>query len=356
MDKKKEIAGIRDGDERDLEQILAMRKAVFGEMEEDKLDPRFWKWEFIENPDGKALIYIIRDEGRVVGHFADIPRDFSVEGETLKGTLSVDLMVDPEYRRKGFFFSMGKYAARRVAEENRLFMTAYPIRDETIQGLLKLGWKKVVKLPVLVYPIRFQGIIASYLHFRPLSVLLGAFANVLHLLLFRRGKKEGLQTVEIEKVVQLDGQFEVLCRKASSFHPIIGTRNRGYLTWRYIQHPTRTYTIYRARTGSEMVGYIVLRKVELLGFNCHVIVDLLALNEGVIPAMIEKGIQHSRQEGTDLLGFMVPKGHTYYRILRGMGFLPSMKSFQFMIYPIGHAEGLLSPERWYVNWGDTDVI
>jgi hypothetical protein len=34
---------VRDGDERDLENILSLRKVVFGEMEEDKIDPSYWK-------------------------------------------------------------------------------------------------------------------------------------------------------------------------------------------------------------------------------------------------------------------------------------------------------------------------
>ena len=105
-----------------------------------------------------------------------------------------------------------------------------------------------------------------------------------------------------------------------------------------------------------MRGYIVLRKVELLNFNSAVIVDLLAVDEVALSALVERGIQHSQQEGADLLGFMVPKDHLYYKILRKMGFLPSFKTFLFMVYPHSDREIILSPEKWYVTWGDTDVI
>jgi hypothetical protein len=105
-----------------------------------------------------------------------------------------------------------------------------------------------------------------------------------------------------------------------------------------------------------MDGYIVLRKVELLNFHSAVIVDLLALSEEALSVMVEKGIQHCRQERADLLGFMVPQGHPYSKILRKIGFLPSQKTFQFMVYPHSDEGMFLSPEKWYVNWGDTDVI
>jgi len=347
---------VREGDEKDLKGILSLRKIVFGEMEKDKLDHKFWKWEFMEGPDGKAFIYIVEEGGRVIGHFADIPRRFSVDGEVVLGALSLDLMVHPDYWRKGIFAAMGRYGAQQVKRENGLFMTAFPIRIETILGLKKIGWKEVVKLPVLVYPIRFSGILNRYYHFPPLSLLVGGVVRLFYLLLFGWKKKKWMEEVAIEKVSSLDDSFDGFWQKAHPLHPIVGVRNRNYLTWRYFKHPTREYIIYRAIRNGEMRGYIVLRKVELLNFNSTVIVDLLALDEVTLTALVEKGIHHSRQEGADLLGFMVPSGHLYYKILRGMGFLPSLKTFLFMVYPHSDKEIFLSPEKWYVNWGDSDVI
>jgi hypothetical protein len=108
--------------------------------------------------------------------------------------------------------------------------------------------------------------------------------------------------------------------------------------------------------AGEMRGYIVLRKVDLLNFNSAVIVDLLALDDAALLALVETGIRYSREGGADLLGVMVPQRHLYHKILRGMGFLPSLKTFLFMIYTLSGREIFFSPEKWYVNWGDTDVI
>ncbi len=347
---------VRDGNERDKEEILSLRKLVFGEEEKDKLDPRFWNWEFMQGPDGKALIYVVDDEDKIIGHFADVPRQFSVNREAVLGTLSLDLMVRPDYWRRGIFAAMGRYGAQRVKEEKGLFMTAFPIRPETILGFKKIGWEEVTKLPVLAYPIRFRGILNRYLHFLPLSLFMGGFIRAFYFLLYSLRSEEKREGVEIERVDSFDELFDRFWQKALSLHPLIGSRNRQYLTWRYLQHPTRHYTIYRAQRSEEMTGYIVLRKVDLLNFNSAVIVDLLALDEESISALVKRGIQHSRQEGADLLGFMVPQGHSYYKGLRRMGFLPSFKTFLFMIYPHSEREMILSPGKWYVNWGDTDVI
>jgi GNAT superfamily N-acetyltransferase len=347
---------VRDGNENDMGGILSLRNLVFGQMEKDKLDPRFWQWEFVEGVDGKAFIYIVEDKNKIIGHFADIPRTFSVQGEPILGTLSLDLMVHPDYWRRGIFEALGRYGIERVKKENGLFLIAFPIRQETIHGLKKIGWKEVVKLPVLVYPIRFHGILNQYFHFLPLSLLLGGIARFFYLLFFGWKKRPEMEEAEIERVEALDDQFDGFWKQVLFLSPIIGTRDRNYLTWRYPQHPTRNYTIYRAKKNGEMRGYIVLRKVELLNFNSAVIVDLLAMDEGALLTLVERGIQHSRQEGVDLLGFMVPLGHPYYKILLKKGFLRSPKTFQFMVYPHSERKIFLSPEKWYVTWGDTDVI
>lgn len=347
---------VRDGDERDIEGILSLRKVVFGEMEKDKLDPGFWRWEFNEGPDGKAFIYVAEDGNKIIGHFADVPKRFSVQGEILLGTLSLDLMVHPHYRRRGIFFELGRYGIQRVRNENGRFMTAYPIRSETIDGLKKIGWREVTQLPVLVYPIRFRSIVNRYLHFLPLSFLLGGVARFFYLLIFRPKRKKRVEGIQIDEVLRLDEEFDRFWQKARFLSPIIGVRDRNFLMWRYLRHPTRTYTIYRATGKGEMKGYMVLRKVDLLNFNSAVIVDLLTLDEEALPPLIEKGIEYGRQEQVDLLGMMVPRHHSYYRNLKRWGFLPSLKTFLFMIYPHFADKALLDPKGWYVTWGDADVI
>jgi hypothetical protein len=136
----------------------------------------------------------------------------------------------------------------------------------------------------------------------------------------------------------------------------MGVRDRAHLTYRYFEHPTRSYAFYRASRRGEMTGYIVLRKVDLLGFNSSVVVDLLALEGESWSALVDRGLARSRRDGSDLVGFMVPRHHPYYRSLRRKGFLPSLKKFLFMVYPLTEDKALLSKGRWYANWGDTDVI
>lgn len=346
----------REGNEGDREGILSLRKVVFGETEKDKLDPRFWRWQIKENPDGIGWIYLVEDRDKIIGHLADLPKRFSVEGRLVLGTLTHDMMVHPDYRRKGVSTATARLGIRKVEKEKGQFMTAYSVRVESLNSLLKVGWKEVVELPVLVFPIRFQGIVNRYVHLKLMSLLIGGIARFFYSIHSGWRKKKKMSGVEIKRVGELDEQFDVFWEKAISLYPIMGVRDRNYLIWRYLQHPTRNYTIFRAMKNGEMKGYIVLRKVELLKLNSAVIVDLLALDDETVSELVAHGIEHTRREEADLLGFMVPKPHPYYRSLRKKGFLQSLKVFHFLVYSHWEEEILFNPKGWYLTWGDTDVI
>ena len=176
-------------------------------------------------------------------------------------------MVHPDYRRKGIFAEMGRYAAQRVKEEKGLFMTAFPIRKETIGGLLKIGWEVVGELPVLVYPLRFRGIVNRYLHFSPLSFLMGGVEG--EDIIFsgdgegrKRRKGFNWKRSPNSMVDSIDSG-----RRRSKLYPVMGARDRAFLNWRYLKNPIRNYTLYRATENGEMTGYLILRKVDLLQFN-----------------------------------------------------------------------------------------
>ena len=347
---------VRDGNEKDMEGILSLRDLVFGEVERDKLDPRFWRWQIGENPDGTAWIHLAEDGNKIVGHLADLPKRFLVQGKLVLGTLTHDMMVHPDYRRKGISAATAEYAIHRVEREKGIFMTAYSIREESLNSLLKVGWKEVMRLPILVFPIRFHGIVNRYLRFESLSLLIGGVMRCFYFFLFGLRKKRKIEGAVVERVYEWDEMYDLFWERAKFIHPIMGNRNRSFLIWRYLRHPTRDYVIYRALQKGEMKGYIVLRKVDLLKFNSAVIVDLLALDDDTLSELVERGIEHSRQVGADLLGFMVPKRHPYDRSLRREGFLPSFKAFHFLVYSHRKEQILFDPKEWYVTWGDTDVI
>ncbi|HEU4889009.1 MAG TPA: hypothetical protein VFV49_14075 [Thermoanaerobaculia bacterium] len=116
----------------DREGILALRARCFGDVDPEKLDPRFWDWEF-----AGARIFVAEDEGRIVSHVAFV------------NDLAVDAMTAPEVRGKGAFTGVMRYG---VEHNGHTVATAYQIRSSVLGPIVRAGWTVAERVPVLLRP------------------------------------------------------------------------------------------------------------------------------------------------------------------------------------------------------------
>lgn len=122
----------------DRDRILGLRARCFGDEDPEKLDPRFWEWEFATD----AKIFVGEDEGEIVTHLAIV-----------RG-LAVDAMTAPEARGKGAFSGVARYA---IAHSGHALATAYQIRGAVLGSMLRAGWTVAEKVPVLLRPVFGSG-------------------------------------------------------------------------------------------------------------------------------------------------------------------------------------------------------
>src|SRR4051794_4405879 len=95
----------------DVDGILALRRAVFGEVDRDKLRPDVWRWQFVDNPAGRGFIRLAEHDGAVVGQYAAIPTRFRVRDAAHAGqtwALSCDTMTHPRYQKQGMFVTLAR--------------------------------------------------------------------------------------------------------------------------------------------------------------------------------------------------------------------------------------------------------
>ena len=122
----------REATAADRDRILALRARCFGDVDREKLDPRFWDWEF-----ANARIFVGEENGEIVTHLAFV------------NDLAVDAMTAPSARGKGAFTGVAKYA---IAHSNHEVATAYQIRGSVLGSMLRSGWTIAEHVPVLIRP------------------------------------------------------------------------------------------------------------------------------------------------------------------------------------------------------------
>jgi Acetyltransferase (GNAT) domain len=122
----------RPGDERG---ILDLYREVF------RLDltPEYWRWAFQNSPDGPAIIAVIEQSHRIVGHYEVTPKSFWIDGMRSSAGYAGGTMLAPQVRNVSTFVEMAKLAYQMCRERQFSWLyccpnaTALPIRTKLLQ-------------------------------------------------------------------------------------------------------------------------------------------------------------------------------------------------------------------------------
>ncbi len=341
------------------DQILELRKIVFGDDDLDKLIPEFWDWEFENNYAGKTKVFLAVDD-TVVGHYAVCPSNIQINGETKKGSIVVDVMTHPNYRFQGMFVELGKYSLEQSGIDDIDFSYGFPIRKAVLPGHLKIGWKVAMPLPVYVYPVDFAQLFNKFIKIGPLSTILGFLPQLFYRVISVTGGQS--RKIKIMEDSQFTNTKELnnFINKTKNQHKIMQQRDFVFLDWRYNQNKWRKYHIFSAYRNEEMVGYIVLRNTLIYDLQSTTIVDIQVKNfdSEVINELITRTIKYARESKCALVGCMINKCKYKTALLKKM-FIKSPYIFKFIIHKnreIDYEDKLLNPENWLLTWADTDDL
>lgn len=282
----------REATAADRDAILALRVRCFGYDDPEKLDPRFWDWEF-----ASARMFVGEDEGRIVSHVGFV------------NGVAVDAMTSPDVRGKGAFTGVMAYA---VANLGHRVATAYQIRGSVLGPIRRAGWTVVERVPVLLRPAGWG-----------------------------RGKREGFRTLTREDVPWMSG----VAMNEPGMNNV--PRTPEFLAWRFFDNPHWKYHV----TGVEDSAYLVARRTKLKGFDTFSIVDLAWRDKRVAKALLRDAVEEAKVQRCTLIAAFVSRSHPAFGMFLRRGFVPGPHWFRLLVHPAVHAQ-----HRWQVMWADTDHL
>ncbi|MFZ5800485.1 MAG: GNAT family N-acetyltransferase, partial [Candidatus Omnitrophota bacterium] len=299
----------------------------------------YWKWQYANNPFGRAITLLAKENGALAGQYANIPIDLKLDGKVVKAATVIDLMVRPEFRRQGIFKKMGEEANRILSRENFALSLAFPSRKDSSAGFVqRLGWQVVGELRVMV------GITV------PKSGTLG-----------RRGT--GAPVIKIKTADSFPERVNELWEETRPQIKVGVERNQKYLNWRYGQNPATKYEIFLGFQDNDLAGYLVLKTERIMGIKLGIIVDMLCRNdEAVIRGLMHKGMQYLHGKGAQACVSL--KNSLYACALKALGFweLPSWlnpKRYTLIVRPNQEGPNLSlikDLNNWYLHFGDWDLV
>jgi hypothetical protein len=287
----------REATPRDRAEILALRARVFGDVDPEKLDPRFLEWEF-----SNARVFVGEQDGAILTHVAMVPWGPVV--------LAVDAMTAPEARGSGAYSKVFGVATDAVRDH---VLHAYQIRKAVLGPVLRNGWTVAESIPVLVRPASLRALAGWKPAERP------------------AGSRRSLRREDAEEMAALG-------------------RTREFIEWRFFDNPLWMYSVSGARDSEgRLVGWLVARRTMLKGLDTFAIVDVAFSDKRAAAELIRDAVGEAKRIGCKLAAAFVSRAHPARPLLLRRFFVPGPHRFRLLTYA--------APQTaWRVTWADTDHL
>jgi len=223
---------IRKYQERDEEGFQRLDNLV-EEHPWNRRDLANWKWKFKgKNPAGDPLMIYAANDSEIVGHFAAIPMKYWIDGESVIGSHSAAMMIDPKWQNRGLI----KFVADKLIQELEIqgipFTYGYPNENAYELHIKLLSYEEIAKQQFYIKFIDSNNV-----------------------------EKEnfGSGGLTWEKIHKFGAETNDLWEKSKNEYKVIVERKSDYLNWRYLDRPDVPYHIYGVFNGNRLEGYCVLK-------------------------------------------------------------------------------------------------
>ena len=334
----------------DRRAVEALYRRVFGSDAAESSRLR-WEWQYRRNPNnpgGEPEIWIAREGPAIVGQYATMPVQVTVQGREIKGSWGMDVMVAPERQRRG----LGEVLFR-VWDRNVGASLGLGLSEASYKLFQKLRWPDVGPVPCLIKPLSRR----AFRHPR-WPVALNRFVSFLTwpiVLIIARARP---LTAEVRVIQRFDDSFTKLWETLAPKFQLAVRRDAPYLNWKYATAPHVRYCLAALVREGNTAGYAVYRHVHEPRGRVTLLVDFLVDpdDEPGFSTLLRWIDREARQADSDKIRtFAMHEG--FRRILRKSGYFVVKSTMEFVAKVNETDVGpqfYEDTDRWHVTLGDSD--
>ena len=226
---------IREARPEDYDKLLRLIRQILTESGAQKasyFDAETWRWQCL-TPGFETLIVIAEDDKVLAGCFHLVSKPMNVFGQSGRVALLQELAVAPEYRRKGIFTRMSRFASDQMSI--RGWDVTYSMPNlRSYPGFIKnQGYQHLAWVPIRVRPLDTGQLLADRFPPAKLWQLAGDVIGSLFDTLFPlAGPKENYT---IESINQFDSEVDALSRDFLEHTGIGLQRNARFLELAFLR-------------------------------------------------------------------------------------------------------------------------
>ncbi|MBU1147622.1 MAG: GNAT family N-acetyltransferase [Candidatus Omnitrophica bacterium] len=284
-------------------------------------------------------------DDKTVGHFGAILVELKVGPRKINAAWGVDLMVLPEYRKKGLGIAL-------VKEANQHFDAFLAIggNDMSSSLFIKMGWTYLGKVPYYIRVLDPDTLFKSKGKnlFMPVLVKIYNYLN-------KPVKPDG---VEVGVIDNFKEEADLFWREIERFYKIIIPRNKAYLNRKYDLRPEKHYVRFRAARGKQVCGYLIARITKTESdYTEGLIVDIIVRpnDKNTVRALIFTALKYLKSENCSIVRCCI-NNKDIEKIIASCGFIKRKPHMRFLIKKnIDGLEELYRLDNWHITSGDSDI-
>lgn len=315
-------------------------------------DERFWNWHYAEAPHadiGKPPVWIAKSGGEIVGQVGTIPVSVNIAGNQRRAIWILDMIVMPEFRRRGLVKQMLKNAETNFTSFGLVLNSA----EQHSTPLMKsIGYEHLINITRFHKPLfpanDIREIAKSNLLRKSVNLAFAPFRR-------RFEKNKNIHTVE-----KFDESFDAFWTEAETQWACAVRRTAKYLEWQFTRQPGKHYDVIGYYEGEKLLGYAVLyfRKPRAGGAIAKAAISDICYHpenaKGTVDALLEESLRLAieRQAGglvTDAHDKLLEERLAHY------GFWRVKNPLQFMVKSDEFEDLLYNHENWFLTRADCDV-
>src|SRR3989344_2911058 len=284
-----------------------------------------WTWENKDNPHGHTYFNLAMNNQKIIGQSAAVPLSFNHEGRAVKTTRVQNVMVHPDFRKRGIFSQTLKRLTEYLKAKGEDFIITFP-NDSSLPAFMKLDYTHLFEISA--YNMPFDSLEKD------------------------TDKELRFEINEEPKFNQKDMDF--MSSQLKQFK-IFNNRDLNYLNWRYSKDSTKIYSLTRVFKGEKQVGlavstpYLQNKEVDLAEF-------LVEDNKNTIKSTLNSISKIYKKDGLKSFKVWSEEHYPTHQTLINLGFKKTRQTHVVCKSLSDKTSQYCNKaDSYYLSMGDSDV-
>lgn len=323
---------------------------LFDNVYSHKINSEFFNWKHnLSGSIKEPFIYLVFNKtGNLIGANSFFKSEFKLKNKIYNAIQSGDTMVHLDYRGKGIFKKIIKFAMADLKNYGFDFIFGFA-NNNSYPGFIKLGFKSMYKVNNYIKILNYKLIFQNKLSRIPFGSLMGGSLD------------------NLKKVTTFNSKYSVSMTKnitnemasfiCSTMSINLGQiKDKALLNWKYVNNPNSNYEILIIKNDSIIEGIFIVR-IEKDAMKSVTVMEYFIKNNEDTNKILKAVIQYYRIENMGYLRSWELGSSVYKDALAKNYLIKKNLEIYFIVKLINEtATEVLDLNFWHIVNGDADTV